>query len=259
MPTWVETASETFVARHDERDAADAERVLAQLEYARERLERQLEVELGRARGRAARLARAARRRAAVARAAAAADRAGGAPLRRRLGRRARAARALAAAAGPAGVERRGLAGDADARALARCSPGTRSRAGHPGFPPPLGPLRLRALDALRRGSSRAPRSGCRARRATCGPAVARRLREGRRAGVPAQAAPTRCCSAARCSTCWPARRASARRVAAARDGADRAAAPTASRPRRAPHRGRLALAPRPAWPMRAPRRGGAV
>src|SRR5919107_5590715 len=46
MP-WTETASDTFVARHDERDAADAERVLAQLEYGRERLERQLEVELG--------------------------------------------------------------------------------------------------------------------------------------------------------------------------------------------------------------------
>src|SRR3954464_2928129 len=44
---WTETASETFAARHDERDAADAERVLAQLEYARERLERQLELELG--------------------------------------------------------------------------------------------------------------------------------------------------------------------------------------------------------------------
>jgi len=44
---WAETASETFVARHDERDASDAERVLAQLEYGRERLERQLEVDLG--------------------------------------------------------------------------------------------------------------------------------------------------------------------------------------------------------------------
>ena len=44
---WLETESETFVARHDERDAADAERVLAQLEYGRERLERLLEVELG--------------------------------------------------------------------------------------------------------------------------------------------------------------------------------------------------------------------
>ena len=36
---WVDTPSETFVARHDERDAEDAERVLAQLEYARMRLE----------------------------------------------------------------------------------------------------------------------------------------------------------------------------------------------------------------------------
>ena len=44
---WLETPSETFVARHDEHDAPDAARVLAQLEYARERLERLLEVELG--------------------------------------------------------------------------------------------------------------------------------------------------------------------------------------------------------------------
>jgi hypothetical protein len=44
---WSETPSETFVARHDERDAPDAGRVLAQLEYARERLERQLDVRLG--------------------------------------------------------------------------------------------------------------------------------------------------------------------------------------------------------------------
>ena len=41
MP-WTETASDTFVARHDDRDAGDAERVLAQLDYGRERLERQL-------------------------------------------------------------------------------------------------------------------------------------------------------------------------------------------------------------------------
>jgi hypothetical protein len=44
---WVETASDTFVARHDERDAPDAARVLGQLEHARERLESRLEVELG--------------------------------------------------------------------------------------------------------------------------------------------------------------------------------------------------------------------
>jgi len=40
---WLETASETFVARHDERDVDDAQRVLAQLEYARRRLERHLD------------------------------------------------------------------------------------------------------------------------------------------------------------------------------------------------------------------------
>jgi hypothetical protein len=44
---WLETASETFVARHEERDGADAERVLAQLEHARTHLESRLEVELG--------------------------------------------------------------------------------------------------------------------------------------------------------------------------------------------------------------------
>jgi len=44
---WLETESETFVARHDERDAPDAERVLAQLEHARGHLEARLEVELG--------------------------------------------------------------------------------------------------------------------------------------------------------------------------------------------------------------------
>ena len=45
--SWAETASETFTARHDERDAAEAERVLAQLEYARPRLERILEAHAG--------------------------------------------------------------------------------------------------------------------------------------------------------------------------------------------------------------------
>jgi hypothetical protein len=44
---WNETASETFVARHDERDAAVAERVLLQLEHARAQLEARLDVELG--------------------------------------------------------------------------------------------------------------------------------------------------------------------------------------------------------------------
>lgn len=45
--SWLETASETFVARHDERDADDAQRVLAQLEYARRELERRLDVRAG--------------------------------------------------------------------------------------------------------------------------------------------------------------------------------------------------------------------
>src|SRR4051794_41214667 len=44
---WLETASEHFTARHDDHDAPDAERVLAQLEYARESLGRRLDVELG--------------------------------------------------------------------------------------------------------------------------------------------------------------------------------------------------------------------
>ena len=44
---WLETASDTFVARHDARDAADAERVLAQLEHARMHLEERLGVRLG--------------------------------------------------------------------------------------------------------------------------------------------------------------------------------------------------------------------
>ncbi len=44
---WLETPSETFVARHDERDAEDAQRVLAQLEYARPRLQARLGAEVG--------------------------------------------------------------------------------------------------------------------------------------------------------------------------------------------------------------------
>ena len=46
MP-WLETSSETFVARHDERDAPDVERVLAQLEYARSRLDVRFPKRLG--------------------------------------------------------------------------------------------------------------------------------------------------------------------------------------------------------------------
>src|SRR4051794_25470775 len=44
---WVDTASETFVARHDDRDADDADRVLAQLEFARGRLEERFDTRPG--------------------------------------------------------------------------------------------------------------------------------------------------------------------------------------------------------------------
>jgi hypothetical protein len=44
---WLETASQTFVARHDERDAPDIERVLAQLEHTRRRLDRRFPERLG--------------------------------------------------------------------------------------------------------------------------------------------------------------------------------------------------------------------
>src|SRR3954454_18531834 len=93
---WAETASETFVARHDERDAEDVERVLAQLEYARERVERQLDVQLGRRAGGGGggwvppAPAAPPRRGAPVPGDAAAADQPGRAPLRGRLGGRAR-------------------------------------------------------------------------------------------------------------------------------------------------------------------------
>ena len=46
MP-WVESASDTFVARHDERDADDVVRVLAQLEHARARLEERFDTRPG--------------------------------------------------------------------------------------------------------------------------------------------------------------------------------------------------------------------
>ena len=54
---WVDTASETFFARHDERDARTPRACSAQLEYARERLEERFDARAGRARGRAALLA----------------------------------------------------------------------------------------------------------------------------------------------------------------------------------------------------------
>lgn len=44
---WQETAAETFVARHDDRDTPDAEQVLRTLEGARARYERLLDVRVG--------------------------------------------------------------------------------------------------------------------------------------------------------------------------------------------------------------------
>jgi hypothetical protein len=44
---WLETSSDTFVARHDERDAPDVERVLAQLEYTRSHLDGRFPERLG--------------------------------------------------------------------------------------------------------------------------------------------------------------------------------------------------------------------
>ncbi|MEJ7892240.1 MAG: hypothetical protein WKF94_06335 [Solirubrobacteraceae bacterium] len=44
---WLETASDTFTARHDERDTADAELVLRALEDARPQLQRTLEAAVG--------------------------------------------------------------------------------------------------------------------------------------------------------------------------------------------------------------------
>ena len=46
MP-WLETPSDTFVARHDARDALDVERVLAQLEHTRTRLDARFPERLG--------------------------------------------------------------------------------------------------------------------------------------------------------------------------------------------------------------------
>jgi hypothetical protein len=44
---WLETASDSFVARHDARDAPDVERVLGQLEHARSRLDARFPERLG--------------------------------------------------------------------------------------------------------------------------------------------------------------------------------------------------------------------
>ena len=241
---WAETASETFVARHDERDAPDAERVLAQLEYARERLERQLEVALGELavvlHGSPAQLDAAQP----------------WLPLQRRLTAPA-ARRYVVGWAGerelhvlsPRLLAQRAsnVEGSLEMLMLAPSAPAgaPRDRAAPPGLPAAARPAAAAALDArgvVRRGRRAVAVA---ARRATS----ARRSRGGcaRAASPPSRPAPpTRCCSAARCSTCSPARRASARPSRPPAAGADRPARRRLPRPRRAPHRGRLALAPDP-------------
>jgi hypothetical protein len=180
---WVETASDTFVARHDERDAEDAERVLAQLEYAREGLERRLQIEIGELgvvlHGSPAQLDAAQP----------------WLPLQRRL---------------TAPAARRYVVGWAAARELHVLSPRLLAQRAsnvegslemlmlapsallarqaialrHPGFPPPLGPLRLRRWmrDAwFVEGAAQWLSGQTRHVR----PAVTRRLREGRDPAFP--------------------------------------------------------------------------
>src|SRR5919112_4181121 len=174
---WLETTSESFVARHDERDAVDAERVLAQLEYGRDRLERQLQVELGELavvlHGSPAQLD--------AAQPWLALQRRLTAPAARRYvvgwaGERelhVLAPRLLAQRASnvEGSLEMLMLAPSA---LLARHAVAQR----HPGFPPPLGPLRLRRWTAAAwfvEGAAQWLSGQTRHVR----PAVARRLREG--------------------------------------------------------------------------------
>ena len=143
--TWVESSSETFTARHDARDGADAERVLAQLEHARRTLERRFSARLGDLavvlHGSTAQLD-AAQPWLPVQRALTAPA---GPALPRRLDRPRHAARPVPAGAGPAGVQRGGLAGDADARAIGAARPPD-GRRQPPRLPPALQPAALPAL-----------------------------------------------------------------------------------------------------------------
>ena len=177
------------------------ERVLAQLEHARPRLQRRLGAEVGE-------LAVVLHPTSAQLDAAqpwlplaARADGAGGPPLRRRPGDRRRAARARAARAGRARLQRRGLARAADARPhrAARQAPAgarARRRRGRRAAPADV-PWRLEGAAQFFSGQTppRAPRGRA---------AHARAARS--RASRPRAA--TRCCSAAPCSTCSRARRA---------------------------------------------------
>ena len=241
---WVDTASETFVARHDERDEEDAARVLAQLEFARTRLEERFDHAPRRARGRPALLGRPARRRAAVAAGRAPPHRARRAPLRRRLGRPARAARARAAAARAPRLQRRGLAGDADAGALGAARAPLRRRrppeAAAAAQPPRV--ARWARWAWLVEGAAQWLSGQTRHVR----PAVARRLREGPTPAFPPVA---RRRAAARRLDLRPARARGGRprvRHAGARPAPRRAAARAGDRVPAlgAPHRERVALTP---------------
>ena len=104
----------------------------------------------------------------------------------------------------------------------------------HPGFPPPVGPRRLaRWMRSAWFVEGAAQWLSGQTQHVR--PAVNAAAARGARAVVPARAGPTRCCSAAPCSTSWRARRASARRsppsapgrTARSRRSADGAAAHT--------------------------------
>jgi hypothetical protein len=190
---WLETPSETFVARHDERDAPDAGRVLAQLEYARGRLERALEVELGELsvvlHGSPAQLD--------AAQPWLAVQRRLTAPAARRYVVGWAAERELHVLS-PRLLAQRASNVEGSLELLMLSPSGLLARralaARHPGFPPPLGPRRL-----------------TRWRPSTCG---RRWLGASGRAPLPPSRphGRTPCCSAARSSTSSPARTATARR-----------------------------------------------
>ena len=120
--------------------------------------------------------------------------------------------------------------------------------ANHPGHAAAVRAAQLRALAALGVAARGRGAVLLRPGRATCGPAVTRRLREGGAARVPARAPRRRAARRDACSTCSRARRASAACVALAcgphRDGPRGALARAFGGRGAAPHRGGVALAP---------------
>ncbi len=205
MP-WVETASTSFRARHDEADADDVERVLHSLELTRERLSGLLRARPGRHRRGLPRQLDVAHDGPAAGTAGASARRAGRAPLRRGHDRWRHPSRPHARRAPAAGLERGRLARDARAHrrrpVRARGGGGEQSRSGAP-----AAPIAERRLRSAGRGCSRGRRAGSPgrpttpARRSRAGCARARR-RASRRASA------TLRCSEGRSSTCWRSSRA---------------------------------------------------